>query len=94
MAIEHRYWFVPPHVKDVDLIILRARGHERLAQTSKATVVGVESLLDTNEPPDEGSSFDIPHMKSLCGHVQESVSVSLVCGERHDSVILLDQRLV
>lgn len=92
VAAQHSNGLISPHMKDVNLVVFRARGDEGLVKATKAAVDGVEALGDPHKLPNKGSSSDIPHMDALGCNVEQGVPVGVVGDERHDGMILLDHR--
>lgn len=90
VTAENSNGFVPPHMEDVHLVVLRTRSNKGLIKTTKAAVDRVKALSDTHKLPNKGPGLDIPHVDALCSNVEQGVAVRVVGDERHDGVILLD----
>jgi len=76
-------------VVDVHLVVLGAGGNKVLTGTAKATVDGVEPLRDSDKLSNQTFLLDVPQVDTLSGNVDQGVTVALVQGEGHYSVILL-----
>ena len=81
-------------VEDVDLVVLTSGRNEVLVSSTETAVNGEETLLDTDELPDQAFFLNVPQVDALVGHVEDGVTVAVVEGKGHDAMILLQDMSV